>query len=76
LLLAGVIVAAAVGVVALGGGPSAEAPESASSVTGATLSVGDAAPPVALASTSGELVELEAFRGKRDVLLYFYEHAG
>jgi peroxiredoxin len=31
---------------------------------------------VRLASTSGQTVDVASFRGKRNVLLYFYEHAG
>lgn len=34
------------------------------------------APAVVLPATTGETVDLAAFRGKRNVLLYFYEHAG
>ena len=34
------------------------------------------APDVALPATTGQTVDLAAFRGKRNVLLYFYEHAG
>ena len=40
------------------------------------LAVGAIAPVVELVSTSGTAVNLEGFRGKRAVLLYFYEHAG
>jgi len=38
--------------------------------------VGEAAPPVRLPATSGQTVDVAGFRGKRNVLLYFYEHAG
>jgi peroxiredoxin len=31
---------------------------------------------VALPATDGTTVDLARFRGKRNVLLYFYEHAG
>jgi hypothetical protein len=37
---------------------------------------GAMAPPVVLPATTGQTVDLAAFRGKRNVLLYFYEHAG
>jgi peroxiredoxin len=37
---------------------------------------GALAPAVRLPSTTGDTVDLAAFRGKRNVLLYFYEHAG
>jgi hypothetical protein len=43
---------------------------------GGVRAVGEAAPPVRLASTSGQTVDVASFRGKRNVLLYFYEHAG
>jgi hypothetical protein len=43
---------------------------------GATRAVGEAAPAVRLAATSGQTVDVASFRGKRNVLLYFYEHAG
>jgi hypothetical protein len=43
---------------------------------GGVRTVGEAAPPVRLPSTSGQTVDLAGFRGKRNVLLYFYEHAG
>jgi len=43
---------------------------------GGTRAVGEAAPAVGLASTSGQTVDVASFRGKRNVLLYFYEHAG
>jgi len=43
---------------------------------GGVRAVGEAAPPVRLAATSGQTVDVATFRGKRNVLLYFYEHAG
>ncbi|MEP6658603.1 MAG: hypothetical protein ABJD24_01650 [Acidimicrobiales bacterium] len=49
---------------------------SSSGSSSATLDVGAVAPTVRLAATSGQTVDVSAFRGKRDVLLYFYEHAG
>ncbi len=73
LLAAAAVAAAGLGVVALllsdrsleqttgGGGVRAE---------------GTPAPPVVLPATSGRTVDLASFRGKRNVLLYFYEHAG
>ncbi len=36
----------------------------------------DQAPAVVLPATNGETVDLAAYRGKSNVLLYFYEHAG
>jgi len=42
---------------------------------GGVRAVGEAAPPVRLASTTGQTVDVASFRGKRNVLLYFYEHA-
>jgi predicted anti-sigma-YlaC factor YlaD len=43
---------------------------------GGTRAVGEAAPAVRLAATTGQTVDVTSFRGKRNVLLYFYEHAG
>ena len=43
---------------------------------GGVPAVGEAAPPVRLAATTGQTVDVAGFRGKRNVLLYFYEHAG
>lgn len=40
------------------------------------LREGAVAPAVRLPATTGATVDLAAFRGKRNVLLYFYEHAG
>jgi hypothetical protein len=40
------------------------------------LAEGATAPSVALPATTGGPVDLAGFRGKRNVLLYFYEHAG
>ena len=40
------------------------------------LKTGARAPAVALPSTAGGTVDLSVYRGKRNVLLYFYEHAG
>lgn len=37
---------------------------------------GDVAPAVRLPATTGATIDLGDFRGKRNVLLYFYEHAG
>ena len=41
-----------------------------------TLAVGSPAPAVRLSSTDGTTVDLSHYRGKRHVLLYFYEGAG
>jgi hypothetical protein len=38
--------------------------------------VGQPAPPVRLPATTGQTIDLAGFRNKRNVLLYFYEHAG
>jgi len=43
---------------------------------GGVRAVGEAAPVVRLPSTTGQTVDVAGFRGKRNVLLYFYEHAG
>jgi hypothetical protein len=43
---------------------------------GSVRAVGEAAPPVRLPATTGQTVDVASFRGKRNVLLYFYEHAG
>ena len=44
--------------------------------TGGILSADTAAPAVRLPATNGSTVDLAGFRNKRNVLLYFYEHAG
>ncbi len=66
------VVLVAVGVVLLSHGGSGSSGTTAS----ATLAVGAVAPPVRLVATSGQTVDLSVLRGERDVLLYFYEHAG
>jgi hypothetical protein len=71
--LAVVIVLAGVAVVWLtgrqdGGGSAQPA--------GGVPTVGEAAPAVRLPATTGQTVDVASFRGKRNVLLYFYEHAG
>jgi hypothetical protein len=43
---------------------------------GGVRAVGEAAPAVRLPATTGQTVDLAGLRGKRNVLLYFYEHAG
>ena len=71
--LAVVVVLGVVAVVWLTGrqdGGSSAQPE------GGVRAVGETAPPVRLPSTSGQTVDVASFRGKRNVLLYFYEHAG
>ncbi|HKN37708.1 MAG TPA: hypothetical protein VJ010_03950 [Actinomycetota bacterium] len=40
------------------------------------LGPGAASPTVTLPATTGQTVDLATFRGRRNVLLYFYEHAG
>ncbi len=63
LLAAFGVVAVFVGLAQVGG-PAAGAEE------------GETAPTFDLPSTTGESVSLSDYRGKRNVLLYFYEHAG
>jgi hypothetical protein len=43
---------------------------------GGVRAVGEVAPPVRLPATTGQTADVASFRGKRNVLLYFYEHAG
>ena len=43
---------------------------------GGVLRPGAAAPAVVLPATTGKPVDLSSYRGRRNVLLYFYEHAG
>ncbi len=38
--------------------------------------IGQMAPDFTLNSTAGKPVHLGAYRGQRNVLIYFYEHAG
>ena len=70
--LAVVVALAVVAVVWLTGRPGGGTGQPA----GGVRAVGEAAPPVRLAATSGQTVDVASFRGKRNVLLYFYEHAG
>ena len=72
LLLAGAVAVAVVAVVWLSGRSGGGGGQPA----GGVRAVGETAPPVRLASTSGQTVDVASFRGKRNVLLYFYEHAG
>lgn len=44
--------------------------------SGKGVEEGEAAPAFDLPSTTGESVSLNDYRGKQNVLLYFYEHAG
>ena len=70
-------VAVAVGVVALvwlTGRPGGQ--DGGQPASGGTKAVGQAAPPVRLQATNGKTVDVTSYRGKRNVLLYFYEHAG
>jgi cytochrome oxidase Cu insertion factor (SCO1/SenC/PrrC family) len=73
LLLAVVVVLGLVAVVWLTGRQDSGSGQPAA---GGTRAVGEAAPPVRLAATTGQTVDVTTFRGKRNVLLYFYEHAG
>ncbi|MGH9048226.1 MAG: hypothetical protein ACRDY4_00685 [Acidimicrobiia bacterium] len=68
-LLAGAVALVAV---AVSGRGSSGGSDSANELA---LREGVEAPTVALPATTGETVDLTAYRGKRDVLLYFYEHA-
>ena len=70
--LAVVVALAVVAVVWLTGRPGGGTGQPA----GGVRAVGEAAPPVRLAATTGQTVDVASFRGKRNVLLYFYEHAG
>jgi len=69
---AALVAAAALLVLIFSGGGT----ESNDSASRSGLAIGKAAPAVALPSASGPTVDLNSFRGKRNVLLYFYEHAG
>jgi hypothetical protein len=71
--LALVVVLGLVAVVWLTGRPGGG---SGQQPAGGVRAVGEAAPAVRLAATSGQTVDVAGFRGKRNVLLYFYEHAG
>jgi cytochrome oxidase Cu insertion factor (SCO1/SenC/PrrC family) len=74
LSLAAVAVLGVVVVVWLTGRPSSV--EGTGQPAGGVRAVGQLAPPVRLPSTTGQTIDLAGFRGKRNVLLYFYEHAG
>ncbi|HTE69305.1 MAG TPA: hypothetical protein VK942_11185 [Actinomycetes bacterium] len=68
-------VAVGLGVVAVvwfAGRPDGESGQPA----GGVRAVGEVAPPVRLPATTGQTADVASFRGKRNVLLYFYEHAG
>ena len=71
--------AAAVGILAVSiahGLSQRGATTAGSTAAGATLAVGAIAPTGTLSSTHGDVVNLADFRGKRNMMLYFYEHAG
>jgi hypothetical protein len=70
--LAVVVVLGMVAVVWLTGRPGGGSGQPA----GGGRAVGEAAPAVRLPATTGQTVDVASFRGKRNVLLYFYEHAG
>jgi cytochrome oxidase Cu insertion factor (SCO1/SenC/PrrC family) len=57
--------------VALGSRDGNDSKEAAGSVR-----QGEVAPAVRLPATTGDTIDLADYRGKRNVLLYFYEHAG
>ena len=73
LSLAVVAVLGVVAVAWLTGRPSGGSGQPAA---GGVRAVGHLAPPVRLPATNGQTVDLADFRSKRNVLLYFYEHAG
>jgi hypothetical protein len=72
--LAALAVLGAVAVAWLTGRPSGAG--GSGQAAGGVLAVGQPAPPVRLPATTGQTIDLAGFRGKRNVLLYFYEHAG
>ena len=74
LAVAAVAVLGVVAVVWLTGRPSGGG--GSGQAEGGVRAVGQAAPPVRLPSTTGPTIDLADFRNKRNVLLYFYEHAG
>lgn len=80
LLAASVVVVGLIVYVTAGGSGSgadrAGGAGSGAAQPGQPLAVGSVAQPVRLAATSGRTVDLAGFRNKRNVLLYFYEHAG
>ncbi len=75
LLVVGVA-AAGIIAVAAGRGASHRVATGGSAGNTSTLAVGATAPTAMLSSTRGDVVNLADFRGKRNVMLYFYEHAG
>ena len=75
LFLTAAVVVAVAAVLIVGRGSSGSR-SSLSAGAGATLAVGATAPTGSLTSTRGDVVDLAGFRGRRAVLLYFYEHAG
>ena len=78
-LIAGLVLAI-VGVRAVSSSPERQLSQATPGVVGAardsSLSEGVAAPPVVLPTTSRGTFDLAEYRGKRNVLIYFYEHAG
>lgn len=69
----GLLAVAAVALVALGG---ALGSRGGSEEPAGDVRQGAVAPAVRLPATTGGTVDLADFRGKRNVLLYFYEYAG
>lgn len=67
---------AAAAVVAVAVGLSLGSRKQSGGNSGPELREGAIAPAVALPATTGDTVDLAQLRGKRNVLLYFYEHAG
>jgi cytochrome oxidase Cu insertion factor (SCO1/SenC/PrrC family) len=63
-------------VVAVGLGLSLSSRGKGGGNSGSELREGALAPAVSLPATTGDTVDLAQLRGKRNVLLYFYEHAG
>ena len=73
-MLVGLAVLAGIAVIIvsrLGGSTSPGLAVNASGSSGPVL-----APPVVLPASTGGVIDLASFRGKRNVLIYFYEHAG
>ncbi len=75
-LVVGVVVSAIVGVAVARRSSDRGSVTSGPSGGGSTLAVGASAPTASLSSTRGDVVNLADFRGKRNMLLFFYEHAG
>ncbi len=75
-LLVVAVAVAGIVAVAVGRGASHRKETAGSAGNNSTLAIGVPAPTATLSSTRGDVVNLADFRGKRNMLLYFYEHAG